>query len=96
MPKTTNSMTDRSFTDRLLERYRGHLFTIGMALGAGLTGLGFSFLIAGIQMGTEPPSPYFESFQDRVVFLLVAVGLVLFGYLLVRRASRLAGWGTGR
>jgi Ca2+/Na+ antiporter len=96
MPDMTKRTGQRSLMNRILGEYRGQLFIIGMALWAGLVGLGLSFLIAGVQMGTQPPSPYFESFQHRVVFLTVATSTMLLGYLLVRRASRLAGWGMGR
>lgn len=86
------SMQTSQRSDGFVETYRETLFVLCLVVGMLVFALGMAFAILTISMNTNPPAPYFASFQDRLLTGVISVVVMIGGTALVRFGARLGGW----
>lgn len=76
----------------MIEQSREKLFVLLLLFGTVVIALGMAFLILGISMNTTPPSPYFESFEDKLIVIVGSIASIAVGFGLIRGAMKIGGW----
>ncbi|MDY6765363.1 MAG: hypothetical protein SV377_06755 [Halobacteria archaeon] len=61
-------------------------------IGALIFALGVSFLVLAISLDTNPPSPYLESMQDKIILLVASIGAIVLGAGIVKTGAKIVGW----
>lgn len=79
-------------SDGFVERNREALFLLALVVGMLVFALGMAFAILTLALNTQPPAPYFASFQDRLLMGGLSAGLMLVGAALVKGGASLGGW----
>lgn len=76
----------------LTERYRELFFGGPLVVGTIVLAVGFAFLVLSASLSTSPPSPYLQSFTDRLVLFGFSVGTCIVGIAVIRVGLRFGGW----
>lgn len=76
----------------MIEQSRERLFVLLLLFGTVVIALGMAFLILGISMNMSPPSPYFESFEDKITVIVGSVVSIILGFGMIRGAMKVGGW----
>ena len=79
-------------TSTTTERLQEYGFAGLLLLGVLVFSLGLAFLILGLAIQTESPSPYLASTSDKYGLIAASVVTILVGLVMVRSAGRIVGW----